>query len=52
MLLSILHCSYLVNYNYQINFPGWGWGWVAGLSGNKTRLKVEAELGNKIKDIE
>ena len=55
MLLTVLHCAYLVRYSYQINFPGWVGGWVAGLTEIKANSASQqswswswglAELGN------
>ena len=61
MLLTVLHCAYLVSYSYQIHFPGWGrgvgvgggvgGGWVAGLTEIKANSASQqswslAELGN------
>ena len=55
MLLTILYCTYLVSYSYQINFPGGGGGGVgvAGLIEIKANSASQqswswglAELGN------
>ena len=58
MLLTVLHCAYLVSYSYQINFPGWGvGGGVAGLTEIKANSASQqswswglAELG-KINNV-
>ena len=56
MLLTVLHCAYLVRYSYQINFPGW-WvaGWLAGLTEIKANSASQqswswgsAELGKNV----
>ena len=49
MLLTVLHCDYLVSYSYQINLPGWGVGG-AGLTEIKANSASQqswslAELG-------
>ena len=53
MLLTVLHCAYLVSHSDQINFPGWGWG-VAGLTEIKANSASQqswiwgsAELGKR-----
>ena len=53
MLLTVLHCAYLVSYSYQINFPGWVGGGGAGLTEIKANSASQqswswglAELGN------
>ena len=44
ILLTILHCAYLVSYSFQINFLGWVGGWVAGLIENNVTSVSSAEL--------
>ena len=44
MLLTILYCTYLVSYSYQINFPGWGWGWGGGGGAGLIGIKELKEL--------